>query len=65
MRVKVSDNENGSGFEDVTIRVTDVEEPPAKPATPTVTATADTGRSLEVTWNEPTNTGACHHSVTR
>ena len=42
---------------DVTISVTDEDEPPSAPATPTVTATADTGRSLEVTWNEPTNTG--------
>ena len=41
----------------MTISVTDVEEPPSAPATPTVTAKADTGRSLEVTWNEPTNTG--------
>ena len=44
-------------FINVTIQVTDVEEPPSAPATPTVTAKADTGRSLEVTWNEPTNTG--------
>ena len=57
VRVKVSDNENGSAFANVTIEVMDVEEEPEKPATPTVTATKDTGRSLEVTWNEPTNTG--------
>ena len=57
VRVKVSDRDNGSHFINVTIQVTDVEEPPSAPATPTVTATADTGRSLEVTWNEPTNTG--------
>ena len=57
VRVKVSDRDNGSHFINVTISVTDVEEPPSAPATPTVTATADTGRSLEVTWNEPTNTG--------
>ena len=57
VRVKVSDRDNGSAYEVVTISVTDVEEPPSAPATPTVTAKADTGRSLEVTWNEPTNTG--------
>ena len=57
VRVKVSDNENGSAFANVTIEVTDVEEPPSAPATPTVTATKDTGMSLEVTWNEPTNKG--------
>ena len=57
VRVKVSDRDNGSHYINVTIQVTDVEEPPSAPASPTVTATADTGRSLEVTWNEPTNTG--------
>ena len=57
VRVKVSDNENGSDFANVTIEVTDVEEPPSAPATPTVTARKDTGMSLEVTWNEPTNKG--------
>ena len=59
VRVKVSDGTrtNGSHFIPVTIGVTDKEEPPSRPAAPTVTATADTGRSLEVTWNAPTNTG--------
>ena len=57
VRVKVADGDHGSAYVDVTIKVTDEEEPPLAPATPRVTATADTGRSLEVTWNEPTNTG--------
>ena len=57
VRVKVADPDHGSAFEDVTIEVTDDEEPPEAPTTPTVTATADTGRSLEVTWSEPVNTG--------
>ena len=59
VRVKVSDGTrtNGSHFIPVTIGVTDEEEPPSRPAAPTVTATADTGRSLEVTWNAPANTG--------
>ena len=54
---------NGSASANVTIEVTDETEPPSAPATPTVTATADTGRSLEVTWNEPTNTGPTHHRL--
>ena len=57
VRVKVADRDNGSASASVTIEVTDEPEPPSAPATPSVTATADTGRSLEVTWNEPTNTG--------
>ena len=57
VRVKVSDNQKGSDFEDVTIMVTDVEEPPSAPATPTVTATKDTGMKLDLTWREPGNDG--------
>ena len=57
VRLKVWDRDNGSHYIVVTIRVTDEPEPPSAPATPTVTATADTGRSLEVTWSEPVNTG--------
>ena len=57
VRVKVSDNDGGSIFGNVPITVTDVEEPPVAPAPPRVTATKDSGWSLEVTWNEPRNTG--------
>ena len=57
VRVKVADPNHGSRYIDVTIKVTDEEEPPEAPTTPTVTATADTGRSLEVTWNAPVNIG--------
>ncbi len=57
VRVKVSDNEGGSDSTDVRITVTDVDEPPHSPARPRVTATKDSGWSLEVTWNEPRNTG--------
>ena len=57
MRVKVSDPNGGSDFRSLTIDVTDAVEPPDAPAAPRVTATAGSGWSLEVTWNEPRNTG--------
>ena len=41
----------------MTINVTDVVEPPSAPSAPRVTATKDSGWSLDVTWNEPRNTG--------
>ena len=41
----------------VTIRITDVAEPPAAPAAPTVTGTANTSTSLDVSWSAPANTG--------
>ena len=63
VRVKVSDRDNGSAYIDVTIQLMDVAEPPSAPASPSVTATADTGRSLEVTWNEPTEHGSPHHRL--
>ena len=58
MRVKADDG-IGSSSHDVTINVTDVDEPPSKlSSAPRVTATKDSGRSLDVTWNEPSgNTG--------
>ena len=34
-----------------------MDEPPTAPAAPRVTATKDTGWSLDVTWNAPRNTG--------
>ena len=57
VRVKVEDREGGSVSKVVTISVTDEEEPPIAPGAPRVTATKDTGWSLDVTWNEPRNTG--------
>ena len=54
VRVKASDgSDGGSAYHTVTITVTDVNEPPAPPAGPRVTATKDSGWSLDVTWNEP------------
>ena len=57
VRVKVDDRAGGSASVEVTITVTDVDEPPSAPGAPRVTATKDTGWSLDVTWNEPRDTG--------
>ncbi len=64
--VNVSDKKNASGTADtviddtiaVTINVTDVNEPPAKPAAPTVTihSTSPTSK-LDVSWTAPDMTG--------
>ena len=55
--VKASDPSGGSVASSATITVTNVDEPPAAPARPTVTATTGSGWSLKVTWREPANTG--------
>ena len=57
VRVKVDDGAGGSASIEVTITVNDVDEAPSMPSAPRVTATKDTGWSLDVTWNEPRNTG--------
>ena len=59
VRVRANDgNDGGSVFHTVTITVGNVNEPPNPPARPRVTATKDSGWSLDVTWNEPPqNTG--------
>ena len=57
VRVKVDDRAGGSAYKSVTIMVNDVDEPPIAPGTPRVTATKDTGWSLDVSWSEPRNTG--------
>ncbi len=57
VRVKVVDGQGGSASHNVEIDVTDEDEPPSAPAPPRVTATKDSGLSLEVTWNEPRDTG--------
>ena len=57
VRVKVEDGGGGSASKEVTIRVTDVAEAPSAPGAPRVTATKDTGWSLDVSWNEPRDTG--------
>ena len=57
VRVKVVDGDGGSDSQNVIINVTDVDEPPSAPSAPRVTATADSGRSLDVSWNEPRSSG--------
>ena len=59
MRVRANDGtDGGSSYHNVTITVRNVDEPPKPPAAPRVTPTKDSGRSLDVTWNEPSrNTG--------
>ena len=62
--VKVDDRAGGSASKAVTILVGDVDEPPVAPGAPRVTATKDTGQSLDVTWNEPRNDRqAPHHRL--
>ena len=55
--VKADDGNGGTDTIAVTITVTDVDEPPGQPAAPTVSATAGSTTSLDVTWTAPTNTG--------
>ena len=55
--VKVDDGAGASASKEVTINVTDEDEPPSAPSAPRVTATTGTGWSLEVSWNAPSNTG--------
>ena len=55
VRVKIEDNDGGSASHNLRINVTDADEPPPPPAAPTVTATKDSGWSLDVTWIEPRN----------
>ena len=64
--VNVTDGKNASGTADttaddtiaVTINVTDVNEPPAAPAAPTVAQNSTTPTTkLDVSWTAPTNTG--------
>ena len=46
-----------TGFLNVTVSVTDVEEPPSTPAAPTVSGKAGATDSLNVTWTAPSNSG--------
>ena len=55
--VKADDGNGGTDTIAVTITVTDVDEPPGQPAAPSVSATAGSTTSLDVTWTAPTNTG--------
>ena len=53
--VKATDTRGGSATVGVTINVTDVNEPPARPEAPTVTPASST--SILVSWDAPENTG--------
>ena len=53
--VTADDGNGGSAEIDVTIAVSDVDEPPAAPAPPTVASVSAT--ELTVTWTAPSNTG--------
>ena len=55
--VKADDGNGGTDTVTVTITVTDVDEPPGQPAAPSVSATAGSTTSLDVTWTAPSNTG--------
>ena len=58
VRVKVADLNGGSGAIAVEITVVDQDgESPSNSRAPRVTKTADSGRSLEVSWDEPQNPG--------
>ena len=56
--VKADDGNGGTDTTDVTITVTDVDEPPGKPDPPELEPEAIEGHSkLTVTWDPPANTG--------
>ena len=53
----VADGNGGTDSVAVTVSVSDVAEPPSAPGAPTVSATANTTDSLDVSWTAPANTG--------
>ena len=53
--VAADDGHGGRSDIDVTIRVTDVDEPPGPPDAPIVSGSSSS--SLEVTWSRPSNDG--------
>ena len=55
--VKADDGNGGTDTVAVTITVSDVDEPPAAPGAPTVSATANSTTGLDVAWTAPANTG--------
>ena len=55
--VKVDDGNGGTDTASMTINVTDENEPPARPAAPSVSSVADSTTSLLVIWTAPENTG--------
>ena len=55
--VKADDGNGGTDTIAVTITVTNVIEPPGRPAAPSVSSVADSTTSLSVLWTAPENTG--------
>ena len=55
--VTATDSSNATAVAGVTISVTDVDEPPDAPATPTVNAVSGSTTSLAVSWAAPANAG--------
>ena len=55
--LKAEDDNGGSGTLAVTITITDVEEPPDRPAAPSVSSVDGNTTSLDVNWTAPSNTG--------
>ncbi len=55
--LKAEDDNGGSDTLAVTITVTDVEEPPGRPAAPSVSSVDGNTTSLSVNWTTPSNTG--------
>ena len=55
--LKADDDNGGTDTLAVTITITDVEEPPGRPAAPSVTAVDGSPTSLLVNWTAPSNTG--------
>ena len=55
--LKADDDNGGTDTLAVTITITDVEEPPDRPAAPSVTAVDGSPTSLSVNWTAPSNTG--------
>ena len=57
LTVTARDANGGTDTINVTVSITDVDEPPGKPDAPTVTLTSGSTTSLDVSWNEPTRIG--------
>ena len=55
--IKADDSNGGTDTVEVVVTLTDVAEPPAAPAAPTVTATSGSDTSLDVSWTAPANVG--------
>ena len=51
--VEATDSDGNAGDQSITVTVTDLAEQPEQPAAPTVTATAGTSNSLDVSWTAP------------